>query len=81
MWSYAAADSGWRAAVVRKSTQTTGVVLKLGAPAGGGRVLRMCRCLQEDTVWKRKQNEVEAVLMGASGISKGNVLGIRESVR
>ena len=34
----------------------------------------MCRCLQEDAVWKRKQNEVEAVLMGAFGESKGRNL-------
>lgn len=61
VWSYAAAEIGVKAAGVRNSTQMTEVVLTFGSSAGGGRVLRICGCLQDDAVWKRKQNEVEAV--------------------
>ena len=70
--TYAAAES---AGIAGRGfqTETTKAVLPCESSAGGGRVLRMCRCLQDDAVWKRRQNDVEAVLWGAFGTHQRRV--------
>jgi hypothetical protein len=64
--TYAAAEKVELKGSDSQTEKTTMELLEVSS-TGGGRVLRICLCLQEDAVWKRRQNDVEAVLSKAFG--------------